>query len=195
MLGSSLGFTPHLVIIAQGEKMKSFKLLTAICVCVLLVAGTVSAKDLKGQVGLGFNSQLSQEGMDSISAKYWLNDDLGFQGIFGFTFSDNYDEIDMGGKVMYKLIDEQNMYVAGIGGLGISHVDPDRGDDDTGWWLSGGVGLEYFFSGLPNLGFSTEVSIVFSDYRDNSSFNTAADTAVSAGIHYYFGGSKLGGSQ
>lgn len=174
--------------------MKIFKLLPVVCMCILLVAGTVSAKDLKGQVGVGFNSQLSQEGMDSLSAKYWLNNDLGFQGIFGFTFSDNYDEIDMGGKVMYKLIDEKNMYVAGIGGLGISHVDPDRGDDDTGWWLSGGVGLEYFFSGLPNLGFSTEVSIVFSDYRDNSSFNTSADTAVSAGIHYYFGGSKLGSS-
>ena len=112
-------------------------------------------------------------------------------GIFGFTFSDDYDEVDLGGKVMYKLIDGENMYVAGIGGLGMSRVDPDAGDDDTGWWLSGGVGLEYFFSGLPNLGFSTEVSIVFSDYYDNSSFNTAADTAISAGIHYYFGGPKI----
>lgn len=171
--------------------MKVFKLLAIVCVCALLVAGTVSAKDLKGKVGLGFNSQLSQTGMDSVSAKYWVNNDLGFQGIFGFTFSDDYDEVDLGGKVMYKLIDEENMYVAGIGGLGMSRVDPDVGDDDTGWWLSGGVGLEYFFSGLPNLGFSTEVSIVFSDYYDNSSFNTAADTAISAGIHYYFGGPKI----
>ena len=171
--------------------MKVFKLLGIICICSLLVDGTLYAKDLKGQVGLGFNSQLSENGMDSISAKYWVNNDLGFQGIFGFTFSDNYDEIDAGGKVLYKLIDEQNMYVAGIGGLGLSRWDPEQGDSDTGWWLSGGVGLEYFFSGLPNLGFSTEVSIVFSDYRDNSSFNTAADTAVSAGIHYYFGGPKV----
>ena len=36
-----------------------------------------------------------------------------------------------------------------------------------------------------------DVGIVFSDYRDNSSFNTAADTAISAGIHYYFGGPKV----
>jgi len=171
--------------------MKVFKLLAVVCMCTLLVAGTVYAKDLKGQIGLGFNSQLSEWGMDSVSAKYWLNNDLGFQGIFGFTFSDEADEIDFGGKVMYKLIDEQNMYVAGIGGLGLSRWDPDNGDSDTGWWLSGGVGLEYFFNGLPNLGFSTEVSIVFSDYRDNSSFNTAADTAVSAGIHYYFVGPKV----
>ncbi|MCG6911639.1 MAG: hypothetical protein LJE94_16155 [Deltaproteobacteria bacterium] len=171
--------------------MKIFKLLAIICICTPLAAGTVCAKDLKGQVGVGFNSQLSEGGMDSISAKYWLNNDLGFQGIFGFTFSDDVDEVDLGGKVLYKLIDEKNMYVAGIGGIGISHVNPDKGDDDTGWWLSGGVGVEYFFSGLPNLGFSTEIGLVFSDYRDNSSFNTAGDTAISAGIHYYFGGSKL----
>ncbi len=171
--------------------MKLFKTLAVICLCTLMVAGTVYAKDLKGKVGLGFNSQLSENGMDSVSAKYWLNNDLGFQGIFGFTFSDDVDELDLGGKVLYKLIDEDNMYVAGIGGLGMSRVDPDQGDSDTGWWLSGGVGLEYFFSGLPNLGFSAELGLVFSDYGDNSSFNTSADTAVSAGIHYYFGGPKV----
>ena len=120
--------------------MKTFKMLAVICLCTLMVAGTVYAKDLKGKVGLGFNSQLSENGMDSVSAKYWLNNDLGFQGIFGFTFSDDVDELDLGGKVMYKLIDEDNMYVAGIGGLGMSRVDPDQGDSDTGWWLSGGVG-------------------------------------------------------
>ena len=146
--------------------MKVIKLLTAVCMCILMVAGTVSAKDLKGKVGLGFNSQLSQRGMDSISAKYWLKNDLGFQGIFGFTFSDDYDEVNLGGKVMYKLVDEENMYVAGVGGLGFARVDPDVGDDDTGWWLSGGLGMEYFFSGLPNLGFSAELSLVFSDYYD-----------------------------
>ena len=171
--------------------MKLFKMLTVICLCTLMVAGTVYAKDLKGKVGLGFNSQLSENGMDSVSAKYWVNNDLGFQGIFGFTFSDNVDELDLGGKVLYKLIDEDNMYVAGIGGLGMSRVDPDQGSSDTAWWLSGGVGLEYFFSGLPNLGFSTEIGFQISDYNDNTSFGTMADTFVSAGIHYYFGGSAI----
>lgn len=171
--------------------MKLFKLLSIVCLCALLTAGTLYAKDLKGQIGLGFNSQLSGGGLDSLSAKYWVSNDLGFQGILGFQFADEVDETNVGGKVMYKLIDEPNMYVAGIGGLGLTHVDPDRGDSDTGWWASAGVGLEYFFSGLPNLAFSTEVGLVFSDYRDNDSFNTSADTAISAGIHYYFGGSKL----
>ena len=171
--------------------MKVFKLVSIVGMVLLLISGTVYAKDLKGKVGLGFNSQLSPTGMDSISGKYWLNNELGFQGIFGFTFSDDVNEYDLGGKALFKIKDEENMYVAAIGGLGLAHVDPDKTDSDTGWWASVGVGLEYFFSGLPNLGFSTEVGFQISDYNDNTAFGTMADTFVSAGIHYYFGGPKV----
>ena len=171
--------------------MNVSKLFTIFFLVVLLLAGTVYAKDLKGQVGLGFNSQLSPDGMNSLSGKYWLNNELGFQAILGFNFSDEVNEYDLGGKAMFKIKDEENMYVAAIGGLGIAHVNPDKGDSDTGWWASAGVGLEYFFSGLPNLGFSTEVGLQLTDYRDNTAFGTAADTFVSAGIHYYFGGPKI----
>ena len=171
--------------------MKALKFFTVVCICALLVTGTVYAKDLKGQFGLGFSSQLSPNDMNSVSGKYWLNNELGFQGIFGFEFSDDVDEYDLGGKVMFKIADEENMYVAAIGGLGLAHVDPDGGNSDTGWWVSAGVGIEYFFSGLPNLGFSTELGLKLTDYRDNTSFSTAADTFVSAGIHYYFGGPKV----
>jgi len=171
--------------------MKLLKITAIACATLILLTGAGVAKDLRGQLGLGFNSQLSPGGMDSISGKYWLNNELGFQGILGFTMSDNVDEYDLGGKVMFKIKDEENMYVAGIGGLGLAHVNPDAGDSDTGWWASIGAGLEYFFSGLPNLGFSTELGLYISDYNDNTSFGTAADTFVSAGIHYYFGGPKV----
>ena len=171
--------------------MKLSKLATFVFICALLLTGTAYAKDLKGELGLGFNTQLSPDGMDSISGKYWLNNELGFQGILGFNFSDEVNEYDLGGKVLFKVKDEENMYVAAIGGLGLAHVDPDKGDSDTGWWALGGVGLEYFFHGLPNLGFSTEIGLQLTDYRDNTTFGTSADTFVSAGIHYYFGGPKV----
>ena len=65
-------------------------------------------------------------------------------------------------------------------------VDPDRGSTETAKWLSVGIGIEYFFSGLPNLGFSTEVGLTMMDYDDDNSFGTTADSFVGAGIHYYF---------
>ncbi len=70
--------------------------------------------------------------------------------------------------------------------LGFSRVNPDNGNADTANWINVGIGIEYFFSGLPNLGFSTEVGLTFMDNDNNDSFGTTADSFVGAGIHYYF---------
>ena len=92
----------------------------------------------------------------------------------------------MGGKVYFKLKDEENLHVDAIAGLGFARIDPDKGSTETAKWISVGIGIEYFFSGLPNLGFSTEVGVTMMDYDDNTSFGTMADSFVGAGIHYYF---------
>ncbi|MBW1865340.1 MAG: hypothetical protein JRI64_06870, partial [Deltaproteobacteria bacterium] len=78
------------------------------------------------------------------------------------------------------------LHVDAIGGLGFSRADPDKGNTKTGTWINVGIGIEYFFSGLPNLGFSTEVGFTFMDYDNDDSFGTTADSFVGAGIHYYF---------
>ena len=65
------------------------------------------------------------------------------------------DEFDIGGKGLYVIKSEQNMHVYAGCGLGIANTDNDQKDSDTSFSLSGVLGVEYFFSGLPNLGFST----------------------------------------
>ena len=137
-------------------------------------------------MGVGFNSQLSPQGVDSLSAQYWINNELSVQGILGFRYSDESDEIDLGGKVHFKIKDEENLHVDVIAGIGFAQVDPDVGSSETATWIGAGVGIEYFFSGLPNLGFSTEVGIALLDFDDSTTFGTVADTFVGAGIHYYF---------
>jgi len=166
--------------------MQTTRLISVFVLVLVLMASPVMAKDLKGNLGVGFNSQFSPHDVDSISGKYWINNELGVQGLLGFKYSDSRDEIDLGGKVYFKIKDEENMHVDAIGGLGFARVDPDKGDTETATWLSVGVGLEYFFSGLPNLGFSTEVGLTIMDYDDDTSFGTTADSFIGAGIHYYF---------
>jgi hypothetical protein len=144
------------------------------------------AKDLKGNLGIGFNSQFSPQDVDSLSAKYWINNELAVQGLLGFNYSDASDELDVGGKVYFKIKDEENLHVDAIAGLGFARVDPENGSTETAKWLSVGIGIEYFFSGLPNLGFSTEVGLTMMDYDDDTSFGTTGDSFVGAGIHYYF---------
>jgi len=166
--------------------MKATKI---VCVFILifgLLTGSGLAKDLKGNLGVGFNSQFSPHDVDAISGKYWFNNELAVQGILGFNYSDTVDELDLGGKVYFKIQDEENLHVDVIAGLGLTRVDPDKGSTETGTWVNAGIGIEYFFNGLPNLGFSTEVGLTLRDYDDDTSFGTTADSFVGAGIHYYF---------
>jgi hypothetical protein len=139
-----------------------------------------------GLFGIGFNSQLSPRGTNSISVKYWAGSRLCLQGMLGFQLADDVDEFNVGGKGLYVIKTEQNMHVYAGGGLGIAHIDPDQGDSDTAFSISGVLGVEYFFSGLPNLGFSTELGLMFRDYDNSDSVGTGADIFSTAGIHYYF---------
>jgi len=166
--------------------MKTTKIICVLILILGIFASPVISKDLKGYLGIGFNSQFSPENLDALSGKYWINNELAVQGLLGFSFSDSSDDLDIGGKVYFKIKDEENLHVDIIAGVGFSHSDPDRGNTKDGTWVNAGVGLEYFFSGLPNLGFATEVGFTFSDYDHDSSFGSTADTFVGAGIHYYF---------
>jgi hypothetical protein len=168
--------------------MKTTRLISifVFVLALVLMTSSVMAKDLKGNLGVGFNSQFSPHGVDSISGKYWIGDKLAVQGLIGFNYSDSRDENDLGAKVYYKIKDEENLHADAFCGLGFAHVNPDPGDAETAIWLSFGGGIEYFFSGLPNLGFSTEVGLTLMDYDDDTSFGTNADSFIGAGIHYYF---------
>ena len=166
--------------------MKLVKLFTVILFCLLVSSTGLFAKDLKGRVGLGFNSQLSPNGINSVSLKIWTTSDICIQPILGFQFTDLVNEIDIGGKLLYKIKDEKSINVYTGGGIGIAIVDPDLGDSETAFSIGGILGVEYFFSGLPNLGFSSEIEFGVSDYVDNTTVGLEADTFLTAGIHYYF---------
>jgi len=166
--------------------MKTIRILCAFILILGIFAGPAFAKDLKGTLGVGFNSQFGSQDLDSLSGKYWINNELAVQGLLGFNYSDDTDVLNMGGRVYFKIKDEENLHVDAIAGLGFTRIDPDQGSTDTATWINAGVGIEYFFSGLPNLGFSTEVGFTILDDDDGTSFGTTADSFVGAGIHYYF---------
>ncbi|MGA1864951.1 MAG: hypothetical protein ACMUHX_07810 [bacterium] len=166
--------------------MKKVKFIAILLIIIFVSASNVAAKDMLGLIGIGFNSQLGSRDVSSISVKYWAGSRLCLQGMLGFQLTDEVDEFDIGGKGLYVIKAEENMNVYAGGGLGIANTDPDEEKSDTSFSISGVFGVEYFFSGLPNLGFSTELGLMFSDYDDNDSVGTGADTFLTAGIHYYF---------
>ncbi len=99
--------------------MKTTKIVCAFILILGFLAGPGLAKDLKGNLGIGFNSQFSPQDVNSVSAKYWINNELAVQGLFGFTFSDSSDDLDLGARVFFKIKDEENLHVDAIAGFGI----------------------------------------------------------------------------
>jgi hypothetical protein len=167
------------------------KLLTLACL-ISLVTGVAFAKEApkkasassgESRIGLGFNTQLSNFGVSSLSLRYWGSDNLGFEGLFGFSFGDNTRFLDLGGKILALFKKEQNMDLYGFGLLGIENYK--IGDtSDTNLTIGGGVGVEFFLPGLPNLGFGTELGLFYNN--GTKVFGTVANWIPQVGMRYYF---------
>jgi hypothetical protein len=136
-------------------------------------------------LGIGFNTQLTSLGVNSLSVRKWITDKVGIEGILGFSFNDNLSCIDLGGKYLAVIRKESNMKVYGFGLIGIENSDNKViNKSDTNLMLEGGLGVEFFFHGLPNLGFGSEIGVGYASVPKQ--FSTLVDWIPSVGIHYYW---------
>ena len=153
--------------------------------CIVSLASSFSfGRDMSKKTGVGFNSQLSGLGVDSLSVRYWFSKKMAVEGLLGFSLGDD-TIFNVGGKFLTVLKEEQNLNIYSFGVAGIESYDPDLGKSDTALTLGGGFGVEFFFSDFPNLGFATEVGLNFTDINDTSQFGTTAGWLSAVGIRYY----------
>ncbi len=138
------------------------------------------------RIGIGFNSQLSNLNLNSLSVRYWMMDGLGVEGLSGFNFASTTTLFDLGVKIMKKIKKEENMYLY-LGGLtGLEYEDSDSTDSNINWTIGALAGGEFFFKELPNLGFGLELGLKYKNVGDDGSFGTGADFFNVVGVHYYF---------
>jgi len=170
------------------------------------------ADDLTGKLGVGFNSQavglwLWGEGAyvpysAAISVRYYFIDMVGIDFSLGFGWFETevdgedvkYSAMLAEPKVLVNFLSEEQAVLYGFGALGllrykypesVSRGDVDY-DTDTGVRLSGGVGVHWFFQGLPNLGFSAEFGGMYETLGDDQFLGTFGGMLTNFGIHYYF---------
>jgi len=151
----------------------------------LLVTGIIfsfslegKATDLKGKLGVGY-SDLSP--LSGWSIRYWLSDPLAVNGVIGFHFESDNSQFLFGGRIIYKVRDEQNLHLYLGGEVGADL----RQNADDNFSVGPFVGVEYFFAGLPNLGFGAEIGAYYQS--EVSAFATAFGGLA---VHYYFGGGR-----
>lgn len=169
--------------------MKLSKPVTIICAIGLffLFTGMASAQyddvgDLK-KIGAGLQSSFPTFGISGI---YNLNEQMAAQAVLGFIGSTSA----FGGRFLYRFRREENYNFYGYGMLGIfrhktwglhdKYILKWETETVAGFGLGGGV--EYFFEGLPEIGWNAElgIGIVDFEYYDFSAF------MFGLGAHYYF---------
>lgn len=167
----------------------------AFALAALALSAPAGAKDLSGRWGVGFTKALSPEstfgeGLTSLSVRYWLDKQLGLEGVLGYKLVNRDDGPDeryssLGGRFLIKMVEEENLQA--YGGAGLAFLYAKEGEDSgSGVGVEAFVGAEYFFQGLPNLGFSSELGLQLSDTGDTTVFGTGGGSFIDFGIRYYF---------
>jgi hypothetical protein len=156
----------------------------------LALAGTASAKDMKGRFGVG--GQLDTGNTDGLSLKYWVSD-LGFQGILGFKMEgesgtdtkDNTSEFDLTLRLLYNIAraNDTNLYA----GAGVSlalygggDAVPDR---DAGVFVDVVLGVEHFFTDYFSVAGQVGLHI---NTGERFSLNIGDTQSWGTAFHFYF---------
>jgi hypothetical protein len=136
------------------------------------------AVNLEGKIGVGYSDCSPLPGW---SLRYWLCEALAVNGIIGFHLETDKNTFLLGGRIIYKVKDWNNLNLYLGGEIGGSWLQ----DPDNNFSVGPFVGAEYFFAGLPNLGFEAE----FGPYYESAH---SAYCTLSGGlaVHYYWGGAK-----
>ena len=161
-----------------------------------LLPGQAEAKDLRKRFALGFNNNFSA--FSSLSVKVGLpaprpTINIQAQGLVGFSISalagNNgestsaaVDQFFAGGRLLLPILAEDNLNV--YGGLGAGYVRQTGGKQL--FRAQAIVGVEFFFFGLKNLGFSAEFGLKVDVAPGLAEVSTTSGSSASVGVHYYF---------
>jgi hypothetical protein len=163
-----------------------------IVVVLLLVTSVAYSKNLSSRFGVGYNAQLSSVTTGpspAIAVKYNFSPDYAASGFLGFKASgkDNGSNFSIGAKVFRNAYQEDNAnFYVGAGGAVSSVKLPGSTKSDSGFDLLAFLGAEFFFDGLPNLGFTFEAGMTLTNRGSGVTFETTGGSFLTTGIFYYF---------
>lgn len=167
--------------------MKLIWTLTSVLAYLLVFSPAVSAKELFGRVGLGYNAQFAStdltNGAPAISLKYGFALKSAVEVIAGFYSGSNGSGV-AALKYFRTLKAESygNFYFL----VGAGKVSA---NSRSGTEFLGGFGAEFFIPGVDNVGISFETGMAAEDISQASGsyvLKTFGASFIQAGMHYYF---------
>jgi hypothetical protein len=175
--------------------MRTRTILCLIAIAVLATAAVdASAKDLRGRFAIGFTNQLSP--VTAASVKYTFpakhpTVNIQVQAMAGFALFNartSNDQFFAGARMLFTFLAEDNLNLYAGGGAGYVRFD----DGTKAVRAQPLIGLEFFFFGLENLGFSAELGLNVDIGLSTAGVDIGTGAGPDAGsfggigIHYYF---------
>lgn len=150
---------------------------------VLSAPTTASAKELVNRLGIGVKHDTSID-LPSLSVIYYPTTDIGITGGLGIDTQKDASRFSFNGGVRRIVFKEDNMNFFMGGELGLINREV-LGEKQSGFYLSGLFGGEFFFAGLENLGFSFQGGVGVVSLKDVR-FRTVGDAPMQAAVTFYF---------
>lgn len=149
-----------------------------ILICATQFATAGHCKDLTGRLGVGV-SNIGLKTTEALSVDWQATQATAFEVNLGLATQSSSGGWDLGFRASRNLFIEDNMlFSVFVGGALVQ--EKTSGISKTGYLVETGLGSKFFFSGLPNLGFSVKGALQVVDVG-----NLSIQIAPIFGIHYY----------
>lgn len=165
----------------------------------LLLATPAQAKDLRGQLGVGFHHDFAAS-LTGLSVRVGLPAEketvnVLVQVLAGFHLAAGSEERAFaGGRLLAPIVAEDNLNAYwGVGGgwirfdLRDEQAQDDAFDTDQAFRGQAFLGAEFFLFGLERLGLCAELGINVDVGPGGSGVAAGVGTTAALGVHYYFG--------
>jgi hypothetical protein len=148
-----------------------------------MFSNMASAKEMTSRLGIGVKNDTSIN-IPSLSVLYWPTAEIALTGGLGIDTEKDSSRFSLNGGVRRIVFKEDNMnfFMGGEFGLINKEVAADK---QSGFFLSGLFGAEFFFAGLENLSFCFQGGVGVVSLKDVR-FRTIADTPFQAAVTFYF---------
>ena len=163
--------------------MKLSKKILALAI-VSLFSSLVAAKEMPQRLGVGIKDNTS-ESLPSLAVVYHINGLTAVTGGIGVDTKKDYSKFQINAGIRHVIFHENQLHYYAGGQLGLVTFEEPVTGKENGFEANFLMGIEFFATGLENVGFSFEGGLGLSSVKDTR-IRTIADHPLRAGIIFYF---------
>ena len=150
----------------------------------LLGASSALAKDMTHRLGVGFKNNTSVS-LPSVAAVYFADKDTAYTASVGIDTLKDYTAFQASAGLRHILFFENNMNFYVSGQAGVINIETPATGKRSGMEILALGGVEFYFSGLENLGFTAEAGLGLATMGSTRIYTTALDPFRAGNIFYF----------